>query len=129
MTNMLIKQSIKSFGVEKTMASCKVEMKQIHMQNSFIPKHYYHELTPKQKSRMVGLFMFLKEKKDRKLKSQEVIGGNVQRAYFYGVISTVQWRDRTVRAPEKVRGQVLSFPAKIALENSLLASLLPSASK
>jgi hypothetical protein len=43
--------------------------------------------------------MFLKEKKDRKLKSQEVIGGNVQRAYFYGVISTVQWGDRIVRAP------------------------------
>ena len=56
MTNMLIKQSIKSFGVEKTMTSCKAEMKQIHMQNLFIPKHYYHELTPKQKSRMVESF-------------------------------------------------------------------------
>jgi len=69
---------------------------------------------------MVESFMFLKEKKDRKLKSQEVIGGNVQRAYFYGVISTVQWRDRIVRAPEKVRGQVLSFPAKLHLKTAWL---------
>lgn len=44
----------------------------------------------------------------------------MQRAYFYGVISTVQWRDRIVRAPEKVRGQVLSFPAKLHLKTAWL---------
>ena len=52
-------------------------MKQIHMRDSFKPKHY-HELTQTQKARMVESFIFLKEKKDGTLKAQTVLGGNVQ---------------------------------------------------
>ncbi len=63
------------------MKSSKAEMKQIHMRDSFKPKHY-HKLTPKQKARMVESFIFLKEKKYGTLKAQAVLGGNVQREYI-----------------------------------------------
>ena len=63
------------------MKSSKAEMKQIHMRDSFVPKHY-RKLTPKKKARMVELFIFLKEKKDGTLKAQAVLGGNVQRDYI-----------------------------------------------
>jgi len=50
LANLSLKQSIKLFGKEKTMASATAEMQQIHWRKSFFPKHY-RELTPKQKSR------------------------------------------------------------------------------
>ncbi len=80
MTNMSIKQSIKKLGVKPTIKSSKVEMKQIHMRDSFKPKHY-NMLTQTQKARMVEPFIFLKEKKDGTLKAQTVLGGNVQQGY------------------------------------------------
>jgi hypothetical protein len=81
LTNMSIKQSIAKLGLEPTMKSSKAEMKQIHMRDSFKPKHY-HELTSKDKARMVESFIFLKEKKDGTLKARAVLGGNVQREYI-----------------------------------------------
>ena len=66
LTNKSIKQSIAKLGFEPTMKSSKAEMKQIHMRESFKPKHY-HELTPKRKASMVESFIFLKEKKDGSL--------------------------------------------------------------
>jgi hypothetical protein len=78
---MSIKQSIAKLGLEPTMTSSKAEMKQIHMRDSFQPKHY-HELTSKDKARMVESFIFLKEKKDGTLKARAVLGGNVQREYI-----------------------------------------------
>jgi hypothetical protein len=81
LTNMSIKQLIAKLGFEPTMKSSKAEMKQIHMRDSFKPKHY-HELTQKQKARMVESFIFLKEKKDGSLKARAVLGGNVQRDYI-----------------------------------------------
>ena len=74
---MSIKQSIKKLGIKPTMMLSKAEMKQIHMRDSFRPKHY-HDLTQMQKARMVESFIFLKEKKDGALKAQTVLGGNVQ---------------------------------------------------
>ena len=59
MTNMSIKQSIKKLGIEPTIKLSKAEMKQIHMRDSFKPKHY-HKLTQTQKARMVDSFIFLK---------------------------------------------------------------------
>ena len=81
MTNMSIKKSIKKLGIEPTMKSSRAEMKQIHMRDSFKPK-LYHEMTQKQKARMVESFIFLKEKKDGTLKAQTVLGGNVQPDYI-----------------------------------------------
>jgi len=63
------------------MESATAEMQQIHWRNLFDPKHY-HELTPKQKSRVVESFQFFKEKSDGRLKDQLVLGGNVQRDYI-----------------------------------------------
>ncbi len=60
LTNMSIKKSIAKLGFEPTMKSSLAEMKQIHMRDSFVPKHY-RELTPKQIARMVESFLFLNE--------------------------------------------------------------------
>jgi hypothetical protein len=81
LTNMSIKQLIAKLGFEPTMKLSKAEMKQIHMRDSFVPKHY-RELTRKQKARMVESFIFLKEKKDGMLKARAVQGGNVQHNYI-----------------------------------------------
>jgi hypothetical protein len=79
--NMSINQSPAKLGYEATMESCKAEMKQIHMRNTFKPKHR-HEQTKSQLSKMVESFLFLKEKRDGKLKSRTVLGGNTQRDYI-----------------------------------------------
>ena len=81
MANLSLNQSIKSFGRDKTMAACKAEMKQIHLRNTFVPKHY-NDLTLRQRSRMVESFQFLKEKRDGTLKDRLVLGGNVQQDYI-----------------------------------------------
>ena len=81
MISMSIKQSIKKLEVKPTMKSSKAEMKQIHMCDSFKPKHY-HKLTQTQKARMVESLIFLKEKNDGTLKAQMVLGGNVQQGYI-----------------------------------------------
>ena len=81
LTNLSLKQLVKLFGKEKTMASATAEMQQIHWRNSFVTKHY-RELTQKQKSRMVESFQFFKEKSDRRLKDRLVLGGNVQHVYI-----------------------------------------------
>jgi len=81
LTNLSLKQLVKLFGKEKTMASATAEMQQIHWRNSFVTKHY-RELTQKQKSRMVESFQFFKEKSDRRLKDRLVLGGNVQQDYI-----------------------------------------------
>ncbi len=41
LTNMSIKKSIEKLGYKPTMKSSKAEMKQIHMRDSFKPKHYH----------------------------------------------------------------------------------------
>jgi hypothetical protein len=81
LANLSLKQSIKLFGKEKTMASATAEMQQIHWRELFRPKHY-HELTPQQKSRVVESFQFFKEKSNGRLKDRLVLGGNVQRDYI-----------------------------------------------
>ena len=73
--NMSIKQLTAKLGLEATMKSCKAEMKQIHMRDTFKPKHR-HELTKSQLSKMVESFLFLKEKRDGTLKSRTVLGGD-----------------------------------------------------
>jgi hypothetical protein len=51
------------------------------MRGTFVPKHW-HELTTKQKARMVKAFIFLTEKRSGKNKARKVLGGNVQRDYI-----------------------------------------------
>jgi hypothetical protein len=57
------------------------EIKQIHMHKTFVPKHR-HELTPKQRERMVEAFIFLTEKRSGEIKARKVLGGSVQHNYI-----------------------------------------------
>ena len=77
MAHMSVKQVTKAFGHDRTNKACVAELKQIHMRNTFVRKHR-HELTTKQKARMVESFIFLNEKRSGEIKAREVLGGNVQ---------------------------------------------------
>ena len=77
---MSVKQATKEFGADRTMKACVAEVKQIHMRNTFVPK-YRHELTTRQKARMVESFIFLTEKRSGEIKARKVLGGNLQRDY------------------------------------------------
>ncbi len=56
-------------------------MKQLHWQDSYKPKHW-HGLTKKQKEQVLESHIFIKQKRDGKIKAQKVIGGNKQRDYI-----------------------------------------------
>ena len=58
MAHMLVKQATKKFGANRTNKACVAEIKQIHIRKTFVPKHW-HEMTPKQRARMVEAFIFL----------------------------------------------------------------------
>ena len=56
-------------------------MKQIHFRNTFRPKHW-KELTQRQKDMVLESHMFIKEKRDGKIKGRTVAGGNKQYSYI-----------------------------------------------
>jgi hypothetical protein len=56
-------------------------MKQLHFRETFKPFHW-HELTHTQKQSVLESHMFLKEKRDGKLKERTVAGGNKQRDFI-----------------------------------------------
>ena len=58
----------------------KSEMKQLHLRDTFDPQHR-HELSAKEKAEVLELHMFLKLKRDGKIKGRAVAGGNKQ-GYF-----------------------------------------------
>jgi hypothetical protein len=57
------------------------EMKQLHMRDTFSPKHW-EELTPLQKKTILESHMFLKEKQDSTIKGRTIAGGNKQWDYI-----------------------------------------------
>ncbi len=57
------------------------EMKQLHWQNSFKPKHWKF-LTAEQCKKMLESYIFIERKRDGILKAQQVAGGNKQQGYF-----------------------------------------------
>ena len=65
MAHMSVKQATKAFGRDRTNQACVKELKQIHMRNTFVPKHR-HKLTTKQKARMVESLIFLNKKRSAK---------------------------------------------------------------
>jgi hypothetical protein len=79
MAQLSMKASIKKWGAEAEYAITK-EMKQLHWRDSYKPKHW-HGLTKKQKERVLESHIFIKQKRDGKIKAQKVIGGNKQRDY------------------------------------------------
>ena len=59
----------------------KYEMKQLHFRNTFDPRHH-SDLTEKDKAEVLESHMFLKQKRDRKIKGRKVAGGNKQRDFI-----------------------------------------------
>ena len=80
MTQLSLKVGLKEWG-DKAVTAAKSEMKQLHFRNTFKPKHW-RELTHTQRQMVLESHMFLKEKRDGKIKGRTVAGGNKQRDYI-----------------------------------------------
>ena len=74
MVQLSMKAAEREFGVIRTDKACRAEVNQIHMRNSFVPKHW-EELTPKQKSNILESFIVVKEKTSGVDKGRLVING------------------------------------------------------
>jgi hypothetical protein len=72
---------LKEWGEKAFMAS-QSEMKQLHLSNTFKTKHW-KELSQVQRQTVLESHMFLKQKRDGKIKGRTVAGGNKQREYIY----------------------------------------------
>ncbi len=77
MTQLSLKAGLKRWG-RKAEEAVHSEMKQLHFRDTFKPLHY-HELTDAQKKTVLESHLFLKEKRDGKIKGRKVAGGNKQR--------------------------------------------------
>jgi hypothetical protein len=80
MTQLSLKAGLKRWG-RKAEEAVRSEMKQLHFRDTFKPLHY-HELTDAQKKTVLESHLFLKEKRDGKIKGRKVAGGNKQRDYI-----------------------------------------------
>jgi hypothetical protein len=74
------KPGLKEWREEAFMAS-QSEMKQLQFRNTFKPKHW-RELSQVQRQTVLESHMFLKHKRDGKIKGINVAGGNNQRDYI-----------------------------------------------
>jgi hypothetical protein len=80
MTQLSLKTSLKEWG-EKAFTAAKSEMKQLYFRNTFKPKHW-PELSQVQRQIVLESHMFLKQKRDGKIKGRTVAGRNKQRDYI-----------------------------------------------
>jgi hypothetical protein len=80
MTQLSLNAGLKEWGEEFFMAA-QSEMKQLHFRNTFKPKHW-QELSQVQRQTVLESHMFLKQKRDGKIKERTVVGGNNQRDYI-----------------------------------------------
>jgi hypothetical protein len=80
MTQLSLKAVMKQWG-DKAFTAAHYEMKQLHWRKTFKPK-YWRELTTSQREIVLESHMFLKEKRDGKVKGRTVAGGNKQRDYI-----------------------------------------------
>ena len=81
MVQLSIKAAEREFGAIRTDNACWAEVKQIHMRNSFVPKHW-EELTPKKKSNILESFIFVQEKRSGVDKGRIAINGAMQRGHL-----------------------------------------------
>ena len=58
MVQLSMKAAEREFGVKRTKKACRLEVKQIHMRNIFVPKHW-DDLTLKQRGRILEAFIFV----------------------------------------------------------------------
>ena len=80
MTQLSLKSGLREWG-DKAYEAVESEMKQLHFRNTFKPMHW-GELTATQRQMVLESHMFLKEKRDGKIKGRTVAGGNKQRDYI-----------------------------------------------
>ena len=80
MIQLSLKAGLKAWG-SKAHAAAHNKMKQLHMRDTFKPKHW-RELLHTQRQMVLESHMFLKEKRDGKTKARTVAGGNKQRGYI-----------------------------------------------
>ena len=80
MTQLYLKAGHKTWG-DSAYADAHSEMKQLHWRNTFKSKHL-RELSHSQRQMVLESHMFLKEKRDEKMKARTVAGGNKQRGYI-----------------------------------------------
>jgi hypothetical protein len=75
-----LKAGLKEWGEEAYMAA-QSEMKQLHFRNTFKPKNW-RELSQVQRQIVLESHMFLKQKREGKIKGRTVAGGNNQQDYI-----------------------------------------------
>ena len=80
MTQLSLKMVLKTLK-DKGRSAAKAEMKQLHMRDTFIPKHF-KDLDVVQRKLILEFHMFLKEKKNGDIKGRTVSGGNRQRDFI-----------------------------------------------
>jgi hypothetical protein len=80
MTQISLKAGLKEWG-KKGFKAAHSEMKQLHLRKTFKPKHW-RELSKSQRQTVLESHMFLKLKRDGKIKGRTVAGGNKQRDYI-----------------------------------------------
>ena len=80
MTQLSLKVGLKEWG-DKAHNAAASEMKQLHLRNTFKPKHW-RDLTELQRKMVLESHMFLKEKRSGEIKGRTVAGGNKQRDYI-----------------------------------------------
>jgi hypothetical protein len=80
MTQLSLKTDLKEWG-DQAFTAARSEMKQLHLQNTFKPKHW-RKLSQVQRQMVLESHMFLKQKRDGKIKGRTVAGVNKQRNYI-----------------------------------------------
>jgi hypothetical protein len=68
MTQLSMKAGLKAWG-DPAKAAVKEEMKQLHMRDTFQPRHW-KSLTPEEKERLLETHLFLKKKRCGKIKGR-----------------------------------------------------------
>jgi hypothetical protein len=80
MTQLSLKSGLRQWG-SRAYDAAESEMKQLHLRDTFNPMHW-SLLTRVQRLMTLESHMFLKEKRDGKIKGRTVAGGNKQRNYI-----------------------------------------------
>jgi len=80
MTQLSFKAGMKEWG-EQAREAAHAEMKQLHMRDTFKPRHW-KDLSTQQRKTVLESHMFLKQKRDKSIKGRTVAGGNKQRSYI-----------------------------------------------
>jgi hypothetical protein len=73
MTQLSLNAGLKEWG-DRAFTAARFEMKQLHLRNTFKPKHW-RDLSQVQRQRVMESHMFLKQKRDGKIKGRTVSGG------------------------------------------------------